>query len=370
MHIGGTRTSLLNLLDLLPSEDNEVYLYLLSSQGEYMSMINENVNIIKTTWLSNTIYSKLDEINVFQKIIRGGICILRKLFGNDRILTVANSKIAKRIERKFDVGIAFSEGEPVDFLYAVSADRKYAWIHNDYTNLSGAKAGMKKSLDVLNGIFFVANAAKNNFEKYFPQYSNKLKVIKNTINFEEINVKANKKNEKIPYKNNEINIISVGRITQQKAYEKIPEIIVQIRNVNKKFHWYIIGGGEKQEEIENKSKSMKTDDLLTFCGPQKNPYPYIKKADLLVLTSYYESQPMVILEALSLGVPVVSTNFSSAKELLENQSYGILCEENIESIAEVITKCLTSKDLLDKLTYECVHFTYDNSHIISEIKDL
>lgn len=62
------------------------------------------------------------------------------------------------------------------------------------------------------------------------------------------------------------------------------------------------------------------------------PVGYVKNADVYVLTSLYESQPMVIMEALTLGIPVISTNFASATEMLSGVKYGMICENSSSGI--------------------------------------
>lgn len=368
MHIGGTRSSLLNLLRLFPYDEAEVDLYLLSDHGEYIDMIDERVNRVKTTWVSNAVYAKPSEISVVQKIYRGIIRLLRKIIGEEKILTHVNRKIARKLsENNYDISIAFSEGEPVNVAAEISAQRKYAWIHNDYSNLTGVKAGFMSALEKLNNIFFVAEAAKMDFAKAYPCYENKLSIIRNTINFKDIENKANTKLVDVEYKNDVINIVSVGRISKQKAFNRIPEIASQLRKF--KFHWYIIGDGDQRSFVEEAIDKYQVSDLVTLCGAKSNPYPYIKQADLLVVTSLYESQPMVILEALSLKTPVISTNFSSAMELLCDQKYGVLCTNSVDGIFLALRECLNKKVLLE-MKEECRDFKYDNNAIVREVMKL
>lgn len=104
-------------------------------------------------------------------------------------------------------------------------------------------------------------------------------------------------------------------------------------------------------------------------GAKSNPYPLIKNADVMVVTSIYESQPMVMLEALTLGVPVISTQFTSAFEILENKPYGILCDNSVEGIADALNNNLNSKALTG-LREGCKAFCYNNAEIISKVLGL
>lgn len=83
-------------------------------------------------------------------------------------------------------------------------------------------------------------------------------------------------------------------------------------------------------------------------GLSKNPYPYLKAADLFVLTSDTEGFPTVICEALVLGKPVISTDVPGTEELLGNSKYGIICSKNAESVADSILKLYKNKELLSR----------------------
>ena len=109
------------------------------------------------------------------------------------------------------------------------------------------------------------------------------------------------------------------------------------------------------------------ENYIEFLGAKKNPYPIIKQADILVVTSDYESQPMVILESMALNVPVVSTNFSSAIELAHKSDETIdLVEKTTDSIAKGILNNMDVNELKKKRKY-LVNFTYNNDKIIDQL---
>lgn len=368
MHIGGTRSSLLNLLKYLEKEtDVEVYLYLLSNHGEYLNMIPKGITQIETGWISDAVYAKPAELTKLQIIIRAFIKLLRQFFGDERVYTLINKKLTNKIGIKFDVAIAFSEGEPVNFVAETMADRRYAWIHNDFSNLTGTKAGYEYALKKLNKIFFVADAAKKDFQQAYPIFTDKLGIIKNTINFEGIIEKANFDTDVSLYDLNKINIVSVGRVSNQKAFERIPEVMYGLKQ--SKIVWHIIGDGEEMSNLSAMVTNSEFCGEIILHGAKQNPYPYIKYADLLVVTSLYESQPMVILEALSLGTPVISTNFTSACELLKDKEYGVLCDNSVEGITEAVKVCMKGNNL-DEMRSACSQFQYDNVSIVREIIEL
>lgn len=94
----------------------------------------------------------------------------------------------------------------------------------------------------------------------------------------------------------------------------------------------------------------------------------MKNADVYVLTSLYESQPMVIMEALTLGIPVISTNFASATEMLSGVKYGMICENSSSGILNAIEEITTER--LKEMKAATQEFIYDNDYIIRQIMEL
>ncbi len=121
------------------------------------------------------------------------------------------------------------------------------------------------------------------------------------------------------------NIISVGRISEEKGFDLL---IKAFRNIDKKkFSLNIIGDGNRKENILNLVKKYKLQKNIKILGFKTNIYPYLKKSDLLINASYFEGFPNVVIEALSCGVPVIcSKSHGGINEILRNKKYGDLFE--------------------------------------------
>ena len=84
------------------------------------------------------------------------------------------------------------------------------------------------------------------------------------------------------------------------------------------------------EATEEQVKALQLDDVILFLGKQKNPYPYYRLADAVLLSSKYEGYPVVFVEAMTLNKPIVTTAVSDYREI-ENK-YGIVVENNASAI--------------------------------------
>lgn len=367
MKIGGTRTSLLNLLKLLPHDRMEADLVILSPVGPYMDRIDPRVNVIDAGRAVKAAYSPIGELSLPLKAAKLWYAGLNRLFGRERAAGRAAASLVKRLAgRDYDAAIGFQEGDALDFSALIPAKKHFCWIHNDFSVFGQGMIGSKKSFDRMDGIFFVADSALESFDKGMPGYRDKLEVIRNTLDAETIVEKGREEPEGelrlAPYGG--LNIVSVGRVSAQKAFERVLYASRALTGKGVSHTWTVIGEGEERPELVKRTEAEGLADKVFFPGAKANPYPFIKRADVLAVTSRYESQPMVVLEALSLGTPVVSTDFSSAKELLDGKDYAVICENSEEGVAEGLCE---AAERLGAMKTAAAGFRYDNEEIINEI---
>ncbi|MGF1737980.1 glycosyltransferase [Photobacterium satsumensis] len=183
-------------------------------------------------------------------------------------------------------------------------------IHNSYSTsllLGKSKFNQFKVITKTNSIYknhplvFVSNSSKNS---YFERFKSKQKshVIYNPIDTEEITLLSNEFMSDIDGDY----IIHVGRFNRAKRHDRLVTIFSEVKNKDIKL--VLLGDGKLKSEVSKKVKELGLDNRVIFLGFKENPYPYIKSAKALVLTSDFEGLPTVLLEAMSLNVPVVSMN--------------------------------------------------------------
>jgi len=119
-------------------------------------------------------------------------------------------------------------------------------------------------------------------------------------------------------------ILGVGRLDYQKDFFTLINAFAIVRQ-SLKSRLVILGEGKVRSELEQLVSKLGLEDEVSLPGYIKNPYPYMKNADVFVLSSYYEGLGYVLLEALAVGTPIVSTNCPSGPdEVLEHGKYGRL----------------------------------------------
>ena len=164
--------------------------------------------------------------------------------------------------------------------------------------------------------------------------------------------------------------VSIGRLSPEKAYERIPAVARILADSGFDFEWYILGEGASRSIIEEEIDKNNVSCYVKLLGACLNPYPFINMADCLVITSKYEAQPMVANEALILDTPVVSTEFSSVREVISDNTNGIIVAQSPAAIASALHKFMNDEQFRETLKRGAKGFIYSNDREINEINNL
>ena len=150
-------------------------------------------------------------------------------------------------------------------------------------------------------------------------------LIYNPLDKQQIISKSRKK-AKINFynKKNHLKIINIGRFTDQKDQITLLKALVLLKD-KLKFQLILLGQGSKKKELKNFIENNDLNKNVKIIDYIKNPYPILKKSDLLILTSKYEGLPNVLLEAITLKKLVISSDCPTGpKEILQTGKGGVL----------------------------------------------
>ena len=193
----------------------------------------------------------------------------------------------------------------------------------------------------------VSQGVMESLKKNFNLKDNKCTFIYNGFDLDSIERKSNEVvnhpwfNENIPV------ILSVARLNPiQKDFITLLKSFAMVRS--KIFsRLVIVGEGPQREELEKLAKELKIEHDVLFLGFQQNPYKYMAKSSVFVLSSKFEGLPNVLIEAMACGVPIISSDCDfGPREILKNGKYGILVPVGDEKkMAEAIIELLKNEDL-------------------------
>lgn len=180
-------------------------------------------------------------------------------------------------------------------------------------------------------IYWVSNSA---FEGYFFKklVRNKSEILYNIINKDKTHEIAEKDCNIYEY-----DVVYLGRLTYPKNPERLINILKEIVGLKKSIKIAIIGSGELTEKVKNLIAEHKLTENINLLGYMKNPLKVLKNSKVMVLTSRWEGTPMCVLEAMALGVPIVSTPVDGVKELIKNGINGFLTDNDSEFAKNVVS---------------------------------
>lgn len=173
----------------------------------------------------------------------------------------------------------------------------------------------------------------------------KTQVIFNGIDIQSIDRFSEKKTEH-PWINKNFNlVVSVGRLSEPKGHPDLIEALA-IANKKKSIHLLIIGQGGEEENLRRLAVEKGIENRVDFLGFAHNPYKYMAKADLFILSSLWEGFPNVVLEAMACRIPVLSTDAPfGPSEIIEDGVNGYLVPvADPARLAEKIIDLIENKD--------------------------
>ncbi len=173
--------------------------------------------------------------------------------------------------------------------------------------------------------------SRSSFESYrfTRQISRKSAVLYNTLNPKQVMEKAGRGQAEA------YDVVFLGRMSYPKNPEKLLRVLRLAADKNPCMRAAVIGDGELFESTRCLAKEMGLADNVTFLGFLENPMAILKNAKVMVMTSRYEGTPMCALEAMILGVPIVSTPVDGLADLVEDCENGFLAEAD-EELADCI----------------------------------
>lgn len=374
-NFGGPVTSLINMLDLLKNHEFEFDVFLMAHVGDLTRYFLKEFNVLKEDKiLASAICKKSDykrRFGVIGLVVRFFVFLSRRINNNNFIERIY-AKAARRIGR-YDVVVSYQENLTTDFSKYICANKRIAWVHTMFEQFSKAYASLdqvKKTYSYFDNIVCVADGASEAFEKAIPEFKSIISVINNPISIDRVRKLSIMPEVSIQKHNNlsqKLTFVSVGRLSREKQYDMAIEVAVGLKKQGIAFNWYIVGDGEEKSYLTSLVAKYSLENEVVLLGYLSNPYPIIKDADLLVITSLYEAQPMVALEALLLHVPVVTTNYPTAYSLIKNGKNGLICRNEYDDILKTLLCFSNNIELRKHLKKGAEEYTYDNEKICKSV---
>lgn len=351
----GAEMALLELLRQMDSAEYDISLFVLTGQGELITELPPYVRVLNTVYHDTSVLSGKGRKQLCALVLRSllkrgtGIRLLPYLLRNlfdmllrrgsvapDKLLWRVISDSAPRWDTRYDLAAAYLEGGSTYYVADhVNAARKAAFVHIDY-----GMAGYTRKLDLdcyrkMDKIYVPAEAAGQSVLNAYPEYRDKLELFPNILNVPEIRRKslcAGGFDDGYAG----TRILTVCRLTAQKALEVSVEAMRLLKDTGRAFRWYVLGEGDQRAKLEQQIRALDLTEDFILCGAVDNPYPYFRQTDLYVHASRFEARSISIREAQILGCVILASDCGGNSENVSDGVDGRLCSLTPESIRDGI----------------------------------
>jgi len=371
--MGGVSILLEDILNTINIKNYNIDILVLHNNGEMLTNLPKEVNIIYGTKYFSSVDYSLKEVLLsknLKKIYHKLKIIFDMKTGN--IKNTIKRERKKILTKQYDLEIAFKDGFTALFTIFGNSKRKIHWLHYEYKKINpNAKYDklFKSILPKFDEIIAVSDGVETIFNEIY-HLEEKTRVIYNLVDTSKI-ISKSKEESDIKLNKEDLNFVSVGRLHEQKGYDKLIRAIDKLNKENKlpnNFKFRLYGNGPQKEILENLVKEYHLENKVYLMGQVMNPYKYLKNSDLFILSSRYEAFGLVIIEALTLGVPVLATENHATNKIIKHKENGYITENSYEGIYEGLKYIIENLSELEKYKKNLKNYKYDNSKVIKQLE--
>ncbi len=277
----------------------------------------------------------------------------------ERSLNLHMPKVVQRLcalAKGSDVVFGMQDGRPIDLAILVGRMTRrpvVGWIHNlpgrTTQDFPGGHPWVTRLLyPRANRLVAVSRGIADDLIKFSPGSANNVVTLPNPVNMAAVRRLAE---ASPPDWAQEIfarrTLVGMGWLSRRKGFDLLLQSFATVVQKGHDVNLLLLGEGEERTALEAEADSLGLHGRVFMPGYQPDPYPVLSRAEAFVLSSRHEGLPTVILEAMSLGVPVVAFDCPfGPEEILDGGRYGLLVPaENSPAMADAITSLLDSAEL-------------------------
>lgn len=341
---GGVERMIINLIREFAAQGHPIDLLLIKDKGEHLRNLPANVNVIrlgtKHTWLA------LRPLAQYLRRERPAAMLVAK----HRAMIVAHlarrlAGVSTRIVGRLGTNISGA-------MKGKSPLRERFW-----------QAQMRFFYPQIDQIVAVSTGVAEDVKQITGLGADKIQVIRNPVITPELETLASQEVDHPWLKPGEPPVIlGAGRFTPQKDFITLIKAFAKVRQ-QRPCRLILLGKGGLRDEYDKLIDALNINADVSFPGFTHNPFAYMRKASLFVLSSAWEGSPNVLTEAIALGTPVVATDCPSGpREILDHGRFGPLVEiGDVAAMSQAILQTLEHPLARETLRAAASEYTVENS---------
>lgn len=315
LNVGGIETALINLVNRINLEKYQVDILLEKKEGIFLDKVK-------------------DEITVKEfKVYNNKNVIIRKILNLSKRLIYTITDY-----HTYDFSCCYATYSlSGNKLAKLASTNNSIYIHSNYKYVYIKEEEFRNFFDQrkikeIKHVIFVSEEAKQDFLTYYKELEQKCMVMNNFVDTKEIIEKSKEKIKETKPKNKKL-FVFIGRLDD--TSKKLSRVISLVKEI-KEIELWVVGDGPDRKKYEDKAKKESVTTRVKFLGNKANPYPYLKQADYLILTSDYEGFPVTYLEAITLHIPIITTIDVKDDKINIGKDYAtIISKEEKEMVKQV-----------------------------------
>ena len=352
---GGVALAMQVLLQFLAKKDYEITLFVKNYDTEKMLPVPEGITCLP--WPaehSGFTANRLMELLSWRN------------FGKKAVYRARRRQI---FPGEFDCAVAYQMVQndvTVVALEKINAKRKILWLH-------GKKNFREKDLPFYDTLYAKADQivcvslqTEERFQRLMPKCADKTVTIHNVYDIEAILTRAQDPAEGMEKNQNSAAIVSVGRISKEKGFDRVPAVVQRLTVEGYDVQWYIVGDGNTRETVAADIRDRQLDDRIHLLGHRTNPYPYVQQCDIYVQPSYTEGFCTSTMEAKILCKPVVTTDVPGMEEQFVSGENGLIVKSSVDGLYEGIKQMLDHPELMEKITEKLRNEPVPNEEVLRQ----
>ncbi len=336
LNVGGIETALINLVNRINLDKYQVEILLEKKEGIFLDKVKEEITVKE--------YKVYDNRNI---MIRKFLNLTKRL-----LFTLTNY-------HTYDFSCCYATYSLSGSKLAKIASKNNAfYVHNNYKDLYKDEKKEKeffdnREIEKFGHIIFVSNEYQKEFLRLYPNLKNKVLVLNNFIDTKSILDKSKEKVQEKKPKDKKL-FVFVGRLDDDA--KKVGRAILLTKEI-KEMELWLVGDGPDRKKYEDLVKKERVVSRVKFLGKQKNPYPYMKMADYVLMTSDYEGFPVIYLEAITLQKPLITTIDVSDDKLNIGKDYATIISKDQKEMTKQVKEILTKSSKTKKIDIEKLQAT-------------
>lgn len=394
LEIGGAERSLIGLLNAIDYSKFDVDLFVYKHTGEFMKLVPPQVRLLPEMKRYAALSQPISQIvrRGYIDLALARLCAriparrfqhrtgVKESIAIYQYIADYTTPLLPSLHKYGEYDLAISFLIPHNIVRdKVSAKRKWAWIHTDYSFVDVDADDELPVWDAYDKVISISPDVTKGFLGKFPSLAGKIFQIENILSESFVRQQAKEGLEEVEKEISSlcdraggemIRLCSVGRFSYPKAFDRAVHICKVLTDHGSSILWYVVGYGGDEHLIRKAISDTGMQRRFVLVGKKENPYPYINSCDIYVQPSRYEGNAVTVREAQILCKPCVITAYATAHSQIQDGVDGVIVENDVEGAADGIEEFLNNKALQVKIKeyLSCHH--YGNEQEARKLEEL